>query len=713
MQNLRHELLDDGVCVLTFDRPNSSANVFDRTTLEELNARLDDLGPGVTGLVLATDKDSIFIAGADLHAIRKMNAAEVGEFIALGQAVFNKLAALKIPTVAAIHGAAVGGGYEVALACDWRVASLDSCTKIGLPETKLGILPAWGGSTRLPRLIGVPAALDIILAGKTPKTPHALKLGMIDEAVTRGQLPRAARSMLARGKRAHSVAHSPPVNAVVDAVIGRHVRHAMEAKTHGHYPAVKLAMEVVMEGAATWDEAESLRREREAVAKLLATDSTRQLLNLFFLEERAKRRRSAGVSPVSADVSSVSPATGGTPSAGRRDACPTTSAVIGAGVMGAGIAQWLSARGLRVILRDVDSGRVAAGMATAARIYADAAKRRLLSEHEARAGLARISPAAAEVPLARVELVIEAAVEKMEVKKTIFRRLDELAGDDTVLATNTSALSITELAAATRRPDRVVGIHFFNPVHRMQLVEVVTGRETAPETAQRALRFVQRIGKLPVLVKDSPGFVVNRILLPYLTEAARLFEQGSRAEDIDAAMLDFGMPMGPLRLLDEVGMDIAADVAATLSSAFPERMSVPRVLGRLAAAGTLGRKTGKGFYLHGQEGEPTVNREIAPAAGVPIEREELARRMTLLMVNEAARCLEEGLVEMAGDIDFAMVMGTGFAPFRGGPLRYADALGARAVVNELSRLAEAAGPHFRPCELLAEKARTSQRFYED
>ena len=696
MQNIRREITDDGLCVLTFDRPNSAANIFDRVTLEELGAYLDDVAPRVRGLVLMSAKDVIFVAGADLHGIRKMSTAEVASFIELGQTVFNKIAALKIPTVAAMHGAALGGGCEVALACDWRIASPDACTKIGLPETKLGILPAWGGSTRLPRLIGVPKALDIILGGKTLAPKHALKVGVIDEVAPRAHLLRAARAWLARGKRAQSFVHSAPVNAVVDAVIGRHVRQDVQAKTHGHYPAVKKAMEVVMQGASDWDEAASLKRERDAVGQLLAEDSTRQLLNLFFLDERAKRRSVPGVEAKLPAIKSA--------------------AVIGAGVMGAGIAQWLSARGLRVILRDIDATRVAAGMATAAGLYTSAVKRRTFTEREARAGLARISPAPTEVPLMHTDIVIEAAVEKMEIKKAIFRRLDEQVRDDALLATNTSALSITELAATTKNPARVVGIHFFNPVHRMQLVEVVTGRDTAPETSQRALRFVQKIGKLPVLVKDSPGFLVNRILLPYLTEAARLFERGASAETIDAAMIDFGMPMGPLRLIDEVGVDIAADVAATLSAAFPARMSVPEVLAKLIAAGSLGRKNGKGFYLHSKDGEPKPNAEaaaLATASAAPPSREELARRMSLLMVNEAAMCLEEELVETAGDVDFAMVMGTGFAPFRGGPLRYADALGAQAVVDELARFAEAGAPHYAACARLSENAKNGKRFYED
>lgn len=700
MQNIQRETFEDGVCLLTFDHANSSANIFDRETLEELSSHLDAIGSAdspARSLVFISAKESIFIAGADLHGINKMSREELTSFIGLGQEVFGKLAALKIPKVAAIHGAALGGGYEIALACDWRVASTDARTKIGLPETQLGIIPAWGGSTRLPRLIGVPAALDIILGGRTVAAKHALKLGMVDEVVPHRSLLAAARAWTTKGLHPHSFTHSPPVNAAVELMIAPRVRHQVEDRTHGHYPAVQRAMEVVMQGAAKWSEADSLTRERVAISELIETSETRNLLRLFFLQERAKRRALAGV---------AAPA--------RKAA---RAAVIGAGVMGAGIAQWLSARSLRVILRDIDSARVAAGMGTVAGLYAAGLKRRTFTERDVRAGMARVSPTPAEVPLKHCDFVIEAAVEKMEVKQAIFARLDELAGDDTILATNTSALSIAELAAATKRPERVIGIHFFNPVHRMQLVEVVAGPQTAPEIVQRALGFVQQIGKLPVLVKDSPGFVVNRILMPYLTAAARLFERGASAEKIDAVMIDFGMPMGPLRLIDEVGADVAADVAATLSAAFVQHMSVPDVLRHMEATGALGKKAGKGFYAHHKDGALAPNHDLSAAVtsgdASHLDAAELESRMLLPMLNEAARCLEEGIVETAGDIDFAMVTGTGWAPFRGGPLRYADTLGAGKLAAELNRLAESAGPALEPCALLAAMARDGKSFYED
>jgi len=698
MQSIQRQLRDDGICVLTFDRPDSPANIFDRATLEELDANIRAIGaePGIgaSGLILISAKPSIFFAGADLRSIQRMSRDDMNGFIELGQQVFSRLAALKIPTVAAIHGAALGGGYEIALACDWRIASPDRSTKIGLPETKLGILPAWGGSTRLPRLVGLPVALDLILGGKTLAAKPALKRGMIDAIAPHEHLLEAAVEWVKKGKRPHHFSHSPTMLGLAGTVVGPKARGMVKDKTRGHYPAALKAVDVVVKASATSNEAASQAIERDAILELARTPEAGSLMRLFFLQERAKKIAIPGAAK------------------GEK---VESAAVIGAGLMGSGIAQWISARGLRVILRDVDATRVAAGMANIAKLYAAGVKRHTFTAHEARRAMDLISPAPVVVPLKRSDIVIEAAVEKMETKKIIFKQLDELVRDDAILATNTSALSITELAAATKHPGRVVGIHFFNPVHQMQLVEVIVGRDTAPEVAQRAVSFVQRIGKLPVIVKDSPGFLVNRILLPYMLEAAHLFWGGSSIQDIDETMLEYGMPMGPLRLTDEVGVDVSEDVARTLIAAFPNRLKMPEALPRMLQEGLLGRKAGKGFYLHkGKEASPnTALRSLRPKNGQGLERAELQRRMVLLMVNEAARCLEEKIVESANDVDFAMVMGTGFAPFRGGPLRHADSVGVAKIAEELTALASTASPHFAPCTLIADMARNNQRFHEN
>src|SRR6266568_4146953 len=726
-RTIRRLIREDQICVLTLDRPGSEANLFDRRALAELGEELDFVAgaPQIKGLVITSAKRSIFIAGADLKMMSESAPLEqVRELIVQGQAVMNRLAALAIPTVAAIHGAAVGGGYELCLACDYRLASPERVTRMGLPETQLGLLPAWGGATRLPRLIGLPRALDIILGGKTLAAKQACKCGMVDDLVPAEYLLDAAARRISRGKPRRPRRRLYVNNRLVASVIAVRLRSQLAKKTRGHYPAVLKALEVVTRGISK-TVAESLALERDAILQLVQTEAFRNLVRVFFLQERAKKRTlvaagrgTTGAVPAATNAESR-------PSAPEAPVSPAATvpkpikrvAVIGAGVMGAGIAQWLSSRRLRVILRDINTEQVAKGMASIAKVYHEGLKRRLFTAREVRDGLDRLYPAPAEVPLRQIEVVIEAAVENLESKKNIFRRLDELAGDHTILATNTSALPISELAAGTRRPERVVGLHFFNPVHRMQLVEIVAARQTAAEVLQRALLFVQQIGKLPVVVKDSPGFLVNRILMPYLIEAGNLFEAGAGITNLDEAMLDFGMPMGPMRLLDEVGIDVALHVAETIAAHYSDRMAVPRTLSKMAQEGLLGRKSGRGFYLHHKSKEPQPNTQLANDHAAHLTSHasplDLQERMVFLMINEAARCLEELIVTDPADVDFAMIMGTGFAPFRGGPLRYADTLGADKLAGAMDYLVDNGAAHFKPCALLRSMAASGKKFYHN
>ncbi|HWX19474.1 MAG TPA: 3-hydroxyacyl-CoA dehydrogenase NAD-binding domain-containing protein [Candidatus Binatia bacterium] len=732
-RTLKRMVREDQIRVLTFDRPGSGANIFDRRTLVELEKELEFIAgsPHLKGLVLTSAKPSIFVAGADLRAMSEAaSPEEVRELVELGQRVMDRLASLPIPTAAAIHGAAVGGGYELCLACDYRVASNDRVTKIGLPETQLGLLPAWGGSTRLPRLVGLPKALDVILAGKTLAPKQALKYGMVDELAPQEYLVEVAVRMLKAGK-ARPQSHWRTNNRIVATALAMHLRAKLLKKTRGHYPAVLKALEVVTRGVSK-SIPESLALERMGILELAQTEACRNLVGMFFLQERAKKLVldvEAGFQPASngrilaSDLDTTSGRdaallAGWKPASTNGASAPkpvALTAVIGAGVMGAGIAQWLSARRLRVILKDISTEQVAKGIATISKLYRDGQKRHVFTPLEARDGMDRISPAPGVVPLSRVDLVIEAAVENLELKKKIFQALDESVGDHTILATNTSALPVSELAATTRRPERVIGLHFFNPVHRMQLVEIVAARQTSPEVLQRALCFVQQIGKLPVIVKDSPGFLVNRILMPYLIAAGSLFEAGFAIEDIDEAMLDFGMPMGPLRLLDEVGIDVALRVAQTLAGTYRDRVVLPETLSRMVQAGLLGRKTGRGFYLYPKSKDPRPNPAITPRASRLTRRAsqvtDLQSRMVFLMLNEAARCLEEEVVTEPADVDFAMIMGTGFAPFRGGPLRYADTLGISTLVSAMERLVEQGSPEFEPCALLRSMATAGKTFY--
>jgi 3-hydroxyacyl-CoA dehydrogenase / enoyl-CoA hydratase / 3-hydroxybutyryl-CoA epimerase len=505
-----------------------------------------------------------------------------------------------------------------------------------------------------------------------------------------------ARGLIARGKRPappNRWTNRPPFSYAVAAKARRDVL----AKTRGHYPAPLKAIEVCTRAAArTLDE--GLALEKAAFLELVRTPECRNLMSVFFLQERAKKLSVA--QPAAPAVS---------PRKIRR------TAVIGAGTMGAGIAQWISARGISVRLKDVNPEALARGMHAIEKVYTDAVKRRVFTQPEATAGIDRVMPIHTPVPMQDVDLVIEAALEKLDVKQSVFRELERQVGPQTVLATNTSALSIDAIASVLSRPERLVGMHFFNPVHRMQLVELVRGARTSPAALDTTLQFTKAIGKLPVIVKDSPGFLVNRILLPYMVEAVWLFTEGIPAATIDRLMLDFGMPMGPMRLADEVGLDVAQHVAKDLERRLPNGVPINDTLEKMVAKGWLGKKSGRGFYVY--EGK---NESPAPASDLAFLQAEKPRasddasrrdRLVLIMINEAARVLAEGVVDSPEDVDFGMIMGTGWAPFRGGPLRHADTLGAAEIVRRLHELARTVAPHFTPSEALVAMARDGRGFY--
>ena len=671
---IRRDTSGDGVCVLTFDRPESGANIFDAATLADLRGHIEAIEKDqkVSGVILISAKKSIFIAGADLQTLlRQARSGEMRAFIAEGQEIFNRLAALNVPTVAAIHGACAGGGYEVTLACDYRIASDDPATRIGLPETTLGLVPAWGGATRLPRLIGVDAAAEVILKGKLYPAAEALKLGIVDEVVPRDVLLDAARKKISSGK--WKAKELPP------AIRGLNVKSDFNV-------APQRALEIIRANKSIPD---SLRMELDAIVELGATDATQNLIRNFFLAD--KYRKGSSKAPAKKIVH---------------------AAVVGAGVMGSGIAQWLSARGVTVILRDVSQDQIGRGLANIEKIYGDAVKRGILSEQKAKEGRSRLICSTATVEPRDIELIIEAASEKFEIKKTIFQELSSQS-PNAILASNTSALSITDLSRETQDPGRVVGLHFFNPVSRMKLIEVVVGGNTSDETRETALAFARQIGKLPVLVQDRPGFLVNRVLFPYLLDAAQLFEDGIDAVEIDRALTEWGMPMGPLRLIDEIGVDITIDIAATLEKAYGARNKTPAILTQMRSKGFLGRKSGSGFYKY--EGKTQTANEALEgwrSSRRSPQVSGLAERLILLMVNEAARCLEEGVVATPEDADYGMVLGTGFPTFRGGPLRAAEAMGIKQVVQKLEELARG-DQKFTPCDSLRNLAQTGATFYND
>jgi len=711
---IRREI-DNSICVLTFDRPDSGANIFDAATLSDLDQQLDFIEEkdSLEGAIILSGKKSIFVAGADLKTL--LNQAQTGEmraFIAGGQRIFNRLAALKIPTCAAIHGACAGGGYEITLACDWRVASDDPVTRIGLPETTLGLVPAWGGCTRLPRLIGAENAAEVILKGKLYSAAEAKQLGLVDEVVAPEKLLEAARRKLRDGKRPSL---SPVPRGESDGGAAGEGKTSAALRASGNLAPAR-ALEIIRKNLSL---DQSLAAELDAIVELDETDATQNLIRNFFLAEKYKRGSSK-----------------------QTPEKITHAAVIGAGIMGSGIAQWLSSRGVSVILRDVGTEELTRGLVNIEKTYTDAVKRGIMTEEKAKEGRARIVASSAPIEMRDVQVVIEAASEKLEIKEQIFRDLAQKAPHAAMLATNTSALPISDLAAETKTPERVIGLHFFNPVSRMKLVEVVVGTETSDDTIGRALGFVRQIAKLPVIVRDSPGFLVNRVLFPYLLEAAELFENGVSGQEIDNALLQWGMPMGPLRLIDEIGVDITVDIANTLEKAYGQRDRAPKILREMQSAKIFGRKSGGGFYKY--EGklqtpnaqiekwratQPVIPSENAtparsegsrsgtlkatqrdPSTALSSAQDDVSFRLMFLMVNEAARCLEEKVVASPEDADYGMILGTGFPAWRGGPLRFAENFGMKKLVEEMEELAQT-NEKYTPCELLKKHARDGTKFY--
>jgi 3-hydroxyacyl-CoA dehydrogenase/enoyl-CoA hydratase/3-hydroxybutyryl-CoA epimerase len=544
-------------------------------------------------------------------------------------------------------------------------------------------------------LIGGDAAAEVILKGKLYSAQEALKLGLVDEVVAQENLLDAAREKIKAGKPKRGEAKEPMT--------------ATAPKMAGN-AAPGRAFEII-QGAGSSSIDESLAMELDAISELGATDATQNLIRNFFLAEKYKKGSSKAPAEKIAHA-----------------------AVIGAGVMGAGIAQWLSSRGVSVVLRDVDAAAIDRGLASIDKTYGDAVKRGIVTEEKAKEGRARVIASTAPLNLRAVQIVIEAASEKLEVKKKIFAEMAGHTPSEAILATNTSALPINELAASAGSPARVVGLHFFNPVSRMKLIEVVIGKQTSDETRERALAFARQIGKLPVLVRDSPGFLVNRVLFPYLLDAAEMSEAGVSAEEIDTALRQWGMPMGPLRLIDEIGVDITVDIAHTLEKAFGARDRAPKILRQMHETKLLGRKSGAGFYKYaGKQQAPNEEIEQWRSSRGHPERSEgphelrdcaiprsarndavaITNRLTLLMVNEAARCLEEKVVAAPEDADYGMILGTGFPTFRGGPLRFAESFGIKNVVAELERLQSSAGEKFAACDLLRQHAAEETSFYAE
>ncbi len=697
----------DGIARLELDLPGEPVNKITRDVRDELEDLLGQLGTDseIRAVVLISGKPDTFIAGADIEEFVALQSREESyDLVRQGQALVNRIERLGKPVVAAIHGACLGGGLEAALACAYRVATDHPKTVLGLPEVQLGIIPAAGGCQRLPRLIGVRAALDIILAGKQVPARSAHGSGMVDELVHPAILEQVAfdaARRLAEGWKPKRSKRDAASLALDKNPIGRRVvfttaKNQLLKKTGGHYPAPEAALQAVRHGLRHGLEA-GLDMEAAFFAELAVHEVSRNLVQIFFATTALKKDLGVeGAAPEPKPVANLG--------------------IVGAGFMGAAIgATAVTHAGVDVRFRDTDLKRVGRGVGSARRIIKGRLKRRRITRHEYRRLERLLSGGTEWGGFGRADLVIEAVFEDLEVKRQVMRTVEEHVRDDCIIASNTSTIPIARIAEAVQRPERVLGMHYFSPVEKMPLLEVIVTDRTASWVTVSAVAFGREMGKTVVVVQDRPGFWVNRILGPYLIEAGHLLQEGVTVETIDKAMTKFGFPVGPVTLLDEIGLDVVQMGSTVLHEAFGDRMLPTENMARMREDGRLGRRSGRGFYRYEggkkREADETAYEIIGAEPSSRVPRDDVSRRLVYAMLNEAARALDEGVVRSARDGDIAAIFGVGFPPFRGGPLRYLDEVGADKALETLEELAEKYGERFAPCPRISQMATDNLRFH--
>lgn len=701
--------INDNIATLTFDFPHEKVNKLTSAVMEELDQHLDQINktPNLKALLILSAKKDIFIAGADIAEIQDIITQEEGENKALaGQKVFNKLAHLEIPSIAVIDGATLGGGLEFALACTYRVVSDNPKAQLGLPEVNLGIVPGFGGTQRLPRLLGLQAGLELVLTGKSVDGKKAYKLGLADGYYTQAFLldqtqeflrtvltAKGRKKILKNRSKASLTGYLLNHTRLGQALIFKQAYKTLMAKTKGQYPAPLAALTLIKETQRCML-TQGLALEAKTFAKLVPTPVCKNLIQLFFIQENLKKDKGVEIDFIPTKVSQAG--------------------VLGAGLMGGGIAWVLSHVGIRVRLKDINWGALAKGYAAAAKIYAKLVKIKKMTESQNTMAMHLISGTTDYSGFSQAGVVIEAIIEDMEIKKKAFQELETQISPAAIIASNTSSLSITDMASGLSHPERFIGMHFFSPVNKMPLVEVIPGEKTSPETIAAVVQLSKTLKKTPIVVKNVPGFLVNRILIPYVNEAILLLEEGLPIQTLDKAVENFGMPLGPLALADEVGLDIGYKVAKLLEKGYPGRMAVAPIFDTLYADPELrGKKTKQGFYLHsGEKKNPNPKViQLLKTTKTPPRIEVALDRMILGMVNEAARCLEEQVVAKPDYLDMAMILGTGFPPFRGGLCRYADTRGIQSCVGTLSTFTSLYGARFEPASLLVKMAQENTKFY--
>ena len=698
---------DDGVGVITMDVAGESMNVLKAAFAEEISDLLEQVrsNKSLKGLVIISGKPDSFIAGADITMLDACkSAAEATAIATMGQQMFNQLEQLNIPLIAAIHGPCLGGGLELAMACHGRVASSDNKTVLGLPEVQLGLLPGSGGTQRLPRLVGLQKGLDMMLTGKQLRAVQAKKAGLVDVVVPASILLDAAVKMALAGKPDRSKPVKLPLmgQLLEFTSIGRGILFSQAlkqtlSKTQGHYPAPEKIIAAIRTGAEQGIE-KGLVFEAAAFGELCMTPVSASLRNLFFATTQMKKESGAG------------------------DAKPRKVkkvAVLGGGLMGGGIANVTAGKaGLPVRIKDINQTGIGNALKYSFSLLNKKFKRRFITKTELQKQMALLTGTTDYSGFHDVDLVVEAVFEDLDLKQRMVADIEANCSEHTVFASNTSSLPISQIAAKAQRPENVIGLHYFSPVDKMPLVEVIAHDKTSPETIATTVAFARKQGKTPIVVKDGAGFYVNRILALYMNEAANLLLEGEPVEKLDKALSKFGFPVGPITLLDEVGIDVGAKISPILQRELGERFKAPAAFDKLIADGRKGKKVEKGFYRYGaavKKGRKEVDTSVYALLGIQpsgrLTYDQISNRCMVQMLNEAVRCLEEGIIASARDGDIGAIFGIGFPPFLGGPLRYIDSLGVTALVADLRRYEQQFGERFTPCNLLLSMAEQGKRFY--
>ncbi len=695
------DINDKGIAYLTIDVPNEKVNVLSTEVLKQLDSILDSLknNSNIKALVIKSGKADTFIAGANLHEFEKgfVDLSFPKLAISVGHATFGKLAALPFPTIALIHGICVGGGLELALACKYRVVTDHPKTSLGLPETTIGIFPGWGGTQRLPRLVGLIEGVQMITTGRPVNGAKAVKIKLADRLIPNEFADEKLNEFLdlclsekGRKSLAEKRKHTGLKHLLIEAnPIGRsyffnRARKEILSKTKGHYPAPLIALRVI-EDTCSLPLSEGLEKEKalfiDSMPKLAPV--AKHLIHLFFVQEALKKVTGAPAGTIPFPIHNVG--------------------IIGAGTMGMGIAFLCSYANYPVRLKDVNWDILTKAFGSIRRIYDKLLKRRKLKPHEANLKFHLISATTDYSGFKTVDLVIEAATENLDLKKQIFQELEATINEKAIMASNTSSLSIAEMSQGMQHPERFVGMHFFNPADKMPLVEIVPGKNTASEVVAGAVEFCRKLGKSPIVVQDCPGFLVNRIFVLGANEVIWMLQEGVPMKRLEEVLLKFGMPMSAFELGDEVGNDVSFKVSHIFEKAYGERMKAPPLLETMYEHKLYGKKVGKGFYLYdgkGKQENPEISNMLKQFNKQPreISDQEIIERVVFLMINEGWRCLQEGIAPNSDTIDFAMIMGTGFPPFRGGIMQYADEIGRAKVIERLKHYEQLYGPRFKPAE---------------